>query len=1705
MALSASDIARIRSKFQASSAVLRQPSNQPAPGEDGGGRGGGFGLSALKRGGSDFLRYLDRASRIAGLGVGTALGAVGELIPGLNKWTPDVYSSTPEAMQAFWDLARQGDWDGAIEAYQDEMEAGKGFWGAAEIAGAFVPTGGPALAGARLISAAPKLAGTLARVAPVAARPGVARGIETGLRGTGKVLRAPWEAEEALGRGAIKGIGLAARTARHPRTGPLGQAVSRMRAGREAPPVMGEVAEDIQMADELLGPTPTVDTGLQERFPFVEGQYEGLVGGTSNVQRQQWQTGMRETGEMGEMLPPRLFDEMPAELGWDSEFEARMARPIPTGTKHLIQRIRREVYRKRLPEKVANNAIEFLKLLPAKYLDNLGSAFTKGIEGDTIRGMGTAGRYTYPIRDRGTPAIINIALDMAQGAENARTIIHEVAHHLDNFIPEADARRLMNQWQKELRRKGRGIIEEVGSARRKTAREDILGETVELTGGELGALRQAYRYTEFSEWFAEVMADKTLRDMYAEIPFYKNIFEKVFAQIKVLAKAAKDFIAKVFGQSDEAERVYRKLINGDYTPVERHAMRGERITRETGFIQTGVEEGITGGPLPVSKALGARLTIGRVSGKRSSQAWKDMYEGTGELEITRADGWDFDNFINDWNKPITQSEFEAKLANFDTNIVSREGMPYKDIGPREGGIPGRRGRTKRSLLERAESRKGEPPLPPRGPEPGVGGAGQEPPIDPGAGRRARDPQEPRQRRTREGSYVPLLHELAPDEVQTVTNPAVKAAVEKLGINPSAARNTEVGRIATAYSRQTVAIDELSDTAVSAALDVHASRFLGRMGKVLPIDRDGYFGQTGKLWNDVFENYKNPAYKLTDEQKRYIEDYTQLMLDVEEMRVAAGLEPRAKTREEGWFYVPRQVKEKGGIKLERPTNPNLERLYEEATTAFEQKGVRYLNDPRETALLHIRAAYKEVTHKQLSDALEPFAISARKVVKPHLRVALKSAIDAKRAAERAVGELGVPTSPKARLTRQQRAAKDHLNAMTKQYTAAKKAFDADYYYALHTKGEQRVLFGQNQVDKIDVRQWRKKYFRVEDFEMLGEALEVFDNPLERKFTPGFIARTFQTIGNTIRFLASVGDFAMPLIHGLPLLARNPEAWGRMTYRHTEAFFNPRVQAKLMRDNLAEYQWLAKNGVPIGDPEFFAALAPGQGVSIGRITEYIGKKTDTPQAAESFRNLLRGGGKQTFGRFQAAYNTGLGYGRVQLLKGLRGTWKGTDAELAQYIRNMTGGLDSRSLGVGPGRRAAEGMWLAFSPRLLRSTIALVADAARPNTPQGREAFRTLATLVSGAMTMYAVSGYALGKSSEEIREGMNPLNGRRFLSHNINGDWIGIGGQVRALTQFMSAVISAAAPGGKPIESIWTGDMYENPFMRFYASRGAPGVSMAAGTIEALTGADVLPFEKLDTVPELFKHLGKSALPFTLQLHLEQGELMRKPSGIVGGEFFGLRGGTDPLDKKSQEIFGEEYRYVEPFMQRMVRETVEPEESAFGRIERERRAQLLELLGEVRSGERDDPFSIWMEVRKINNRAAGARGEAGQDIEFDAPEVEEDEPGLLALTQRNALFDDPEVVSETGRMQYVTVGGKRVSVFDRKLAELEKTWTADQKNFVVRNTNTRPIPIELVAMLPKVQRRDIGRSQTARETYLIDMGKPELAKLLRRQFSLDVEDE
>ena len=51
-----------------------------------------------------------------------------------------------------------------------------------------------------------------------------------------------------------------------------------------------------------------------------------------------------------------------------------------------------------------------------------------------------------------------------------------------------------------------------------------------------------------------------------------------------------------------------------------------------------------------------------------------------------------------------------------------------------------------------------------------------------------------------------------------------------------------------------------------------------------------------------------------------------------------------------------------------------------------------------------------------------------------------------------------------------------------------------------------------------------------------------------------------------------------------------------------------------------------------------------------------------------------------------------------------------QLAEYVKNLTGGLDQKTIGIGANQREIEGLFLAFSPKLLRSTVALFSDAFR-----------------------------------------------------------------------------------------------------------------------------------------------------------------------------------------------------------------------------------------------------------------------------------------------------------------------------------------------------------------------------------------------------------
>jgi len=511
----------------------------------------------------------------------------------------------------------------------------------------------------------------------------------------------------------------------------------------------------------------------------------------------------------------------------------------------------------------------------------------------------------------------------------------------------------------------------------------------------------------------------------------------------------------------------------------------------------------------------------------------------------------------------------------------------------------------------------------------------------------------------------------------------------------------------------------------------------------------------------------------------------------------------------------------------------------------------------------------------------------------------------------------------------------------------------------------ALWGPNQPTSIRVEQWRNKYFTPEDAKLLAKVINVGERE-GNWFTRGVVS-----LVNVKRSLVSTLDAAEPFIQGLPVMASNPKAWGVQTAVHYQALLDPTVQSRRIYKNLADFQWLARNGVPIGDLEFFAALDTGEGVSFAKLFEMLPK-------GDAVQRYFRTAGKQSFGRFGAMYNAALGEARVQLLQSTRVGWKGTDAELAQYIRNLTGGLDARALGIGPGRMSAEGFWVAFSPRLLRSTIALVGDAVRGGVPlemvpralepvsprlsrgvqktvlrgkeapaprydvdidlpggvrqdvqrevvggysstaQGRRALRTLATLATGVTTTYIVTGMALGKDWDEIKEGLNPLNGKRFLSHQINGDWIGVGGQIRSITQLVSALAVGsyrlATTGELPMQSeIFS--RRDNPLLQFLSGRGAIGTQAVLQFGEAGAAAmggelDLDPFERIDSWTDFGKVQGKSALPFMLQGVLDGEKWPTVAASALGmrtsewNEYDGLRDNRGVRAKQLESFIAEE---------------------------------------------------------------------------------------------------------------------------------------------------------------------------------------------------------
>lgn len=464
----------------------------------------------------------------------------------------------------------------------------------------------------------------------------------------------------------------------------------------------------------------------------------------------------------------------------------------------------------------------------------------------------------------------------------------------------------------------------------------------------------------------------------------------------------------------------------------------------------------------------------------------------------------------------------------------------------------------------------------------------------------------------------------------------------------------------------------------------------------------------------------------------------------------------------------------------------------------------------------------------------------------------------------------------------------------------------------------LLFG-DAPEKIPVAMWRNRLYDLAEFDQLKKGITKISGDSKAWL------KASDNVVNTAKLSMATLDWAAPLTHGLLLIGSNPGIWSKATANSYTALANPVVQAKFIMENLPTFIEMNKYGVPTGDIELFVGLNKGKNIIpsdlISEQTLKLKTKIGTKEiyghdiiqsmfdaSTATARGLTTLSG-QTLGRFQGSYSTFLAIVRSMLWDSLRDSWVksnrpgNTLEELGTFINNATGALDSRALGVSANQRSFENLLLGFSPRLLRSISTLFLDAFTflPTETKGvvtgkgfktasvrqAESFKMVAKGLFAIHGIYALTEIALGSArgdsvqqiNDEVMRGLNPLNGRKYLSVTINGQNYGAGGTVRAMTQLMVWLASAAAPGGADVKKLISPSTRENGILQFLMSRGALGVEYSRSILEGATFGKInaQPFAKLDNPIELFHHLFTTSMPFAIQGY-NDGD---NATGVAGG--------------------------------------------------------------------------------------------------------------------------------------------------------------------------------------------------------------------------------
>jgi hypothetical protein len=325
----------------------------------------------------------------------------------------------------------------------------------------------------------------------------------------------------------------------------------------------------------------------------------------------EWEYSRVANAEVGDILRPyvggkqyELISKNPDQ--WECsiahiEGRLRQLEEVPeTGAVVFKNRLLEEVSDGLDPE-VAMDATMFIDSLPPNLLDELRTSFrdigdeTTTIQTGEFSASAVAGTYRH---SASLVTIIKSVLN--QSADPSRIIIHEIFHHLEQFIPEEELNLLRNQWRRDMADNGERVLKTAAYLR---SQADLRP----LTDAERVKINKAYRYEgdNFNEWFAETMSDKALRDIYADLPEYRNPLQRAFDAISDIAVAVMNFLLRK-GRKDEAEQIYQRILKNEFPERLRYQRTGpgkDDLRFEEAPIGRAADEPPPRGPEPPETGL----------------------------------------------------------------------------------------------------------------------------------------------------------------------------------------------------------------------------------------------------------------------------------------------------------------------------------------------------------------------------------------------------------------------------------------------------------------------------------------------------------------------------------------------------------------------------------------------------------------------------------------------------------------------------------------------------------------------------------------------------------------------------------------------------------------------------------------------------------------------------------------------------------------------------------------------------------------------------------------------------------------------------------------------------------------------------------------------------------------------------------------------